>query len=277
MKYIFVHGGPGLNSNPERNILKPLIEVQGHELLFWNEPSLLRGQICDQDHAYQYWLNSLSNFIIKNSGQEQVAIIAHSFAAFAINDILPEVGTKIGKLILIAPVFDLMKLDQNLIDLAIRFHARDANIAGIVELEELKRNMPDNFNEKRFSIILKAIGHEEVLPSYWHNKKVSALYNQFFVEDQYQFDLQSFKAVRQTITHEKVRNRFSGTVKIYYGALDPVARLEQDYALLMDLYPNHRLLIGKESGHYPHIEEQELFSKHFFEEDHLALGGENRI
>src|SRR5665647_1801039 len=183
MKYIFVHGGPGLNSNPERNILKPLIEVQGHELLFWNEPSLLRGQICDQDHAYQYWLNSLSNFIIKNSGQEQVAIIAHSFAAFAINDILPEVGTKIGKLILIAPIFDLMKLDQNLIDLAIRFHARDANIAGIVELEELKRNMPDYFNEKRFSIILKAIGHEEVLPSYWHNKKASVLYNQFFVED----------------------------------------------------------------------------------------------
>lgn len=259
VKYIFIHGGPGLNSNPERHLLKL---APGHEIVFWDEPSSLRDRNYTVDSAYKNWLDSLSKFIRRHSEKSQVTLIAHSFGAYALNEVLPSIEKHISGVILLAPIFDLLNLDRNILDLAIRLKAHKADLKAMAELNESKQKIGTAFNDMRFTALLKALGDEEVLPNYWHNHSASGNYNQYFATDEaFQIDFGSFKAVRESISHNTISNKYDGKVILYYGAFDPVAKLEQDYKLVKELYPNSVIKIAQDSGHYPHIEEMASFLK----------------
>lgn len=275
MKHIFIHGGPGLNSNPERYLLVPVLNSD--KIVFWDEPSILRDKNFSPDHAYRNWLRSLTKFIENHSQDEQVTILAHSFAAFAINDILPMIEDRVAKLVLIGPVFNLMTLDKNILDLAIKVKTTREDLISIEKLELAKINMTDTFNESRFGSLLEALGDEEVLPSYWHNREASVAYNRYFADESFGLDLQSFKAVRESISHRAVSNKFEGKVFICYGAFDPVAKWNQDSLLIEALYPNYEIQIAQNSGHYPHIEEKNQFMNWLLGKQLAVDEGLNRI
>ncbi|MFW5888007.1 MAG: hypothetical protein ACOCUH_04345, partial [Bacteriovoracia bacterium] len=72
--FLFLHGGPGFNSEPERNLLRPQFEASGHDFIAWDEPSSLRGTL-QQGYPWQNLLNSAKDFIRNNSSEENVHII----------------------------------------------------------------------------------------------------------------------------------------------------------------------------------------------------------
>lgn len=247
MRYIFIHGGPGLNSNPESQLLVKDFTSRDHEILFWNEPSCQRDKNFTTVNAYSRWLESLSSYIQDHSKDEKVALIAHSFGAFAVNDLLPSLGERIAELCLVAPLSDALRLDENIMSLARKSDSK-LDVA---------------FTQERFDALMGALSDPKVLPSYWYNKGEAELYNQCF-NGQFAPDFSSFEAVRKSVPHNTIRHTFKSKVTAIYGDKDPVVKLSQDRELLMRLYPQCRTHLSQNSAHYPHIEEKNEFLSQLF-------------
>jgi pimeloyl-ACP methyl ester carboxylesterase len=259
MKYLFVHGGPGLNSNSESNFLGPEFDKADKKIDFWHEPSLIRDKTLKTDLSYDLWLNSLSKFIHKHSEEGPITVIAHSFGAFALNDLLPVVGSRISRLVLVAPVFNLRTLDQNIANLALKILSDQGKTEALAYYRNLQSFMPLEFDAQRYKILLGAFEISEVLPRYWHNQERAEGYNQFLIEDQWQVNFASFRSVRETIGKNEITNHFNGPVSIIYGRHDPVVKMEQDLTSIKKMYLNPEIIIMEHSGHYPHIEETVTF------------------
>jgi len=259
MKHIFVHGGPGLNSNPELHLLSASFIKEAAPIVFWNEPSKLRPQgssFKDQD-AFQHMLEELRKFIIAESEDGPVVILAHSFGAFAINDLLPAIGDRVERLVLLAPVLDLRNLDGNILDIAVKECSQRNLHAEASEFENYKANLDDEFTDERFEGLAKALAIEDVLGSYWRNKDMAQVYSSYLIAE-HMIDFDSFKAVRKSVKKNDSRNQFNGRVSIVYGNIDPVTKLEQDLPKLKLLYPASEVAISSCSGHYPHLEDEDF-------------------
>ena len=259
MNYIFIHGGPGLNSRPESQLFAPFIG--SNDFYYWSEPSAQRKDEFNPAEAYGLSLMSLKAFILKHSSYSPVTIVAHSFGSFLLNDLLPELGDRIRELILLCPVFDLSRLDQNIADLGLRTLSQRGDKDAWENYQALQLNMSEAFDERRFLTLVGALSMPEVLPAYWHNQERAAAYNECLKEEGWQIDFSSFKAVRETTPHDRVKNMFRGPTTVIYGRQDPVARLEQDEVAMKFYYPKAQLHILEASGHYPHIEETSEFFK----------------
>lgn len=254
MKIIYIHGGPGLNSEPEKNILTT---TGNFKFIFWNEPTV---DINSARDAYSDWLFSLEDCINSQARDGKVMIMAHSFGAFALNDVLPRVSNKVHKVILVSPIFNLLTLDLNIMDLAIRLLrvAGDRVNAQILELK--KSEMKSMTSSTRVEIIAQALSTDELLMNYWKNKDSAKLYNQYLEKRPVSFD--SFMMVRKNIQEDQLSYQFSKSASIFYGKYDPVSSLSQNKELQLHFYPNSETFLCENSGHYPHIEETDfLFSK----------------
>ena len=64
-KILFFHGGPGLNSSPENEVINPIARRSNRNIYFWNEPSLLRpwGDPFDTDNGFMSWYKPADEFI----------------------------------------------------------------------------------------------------------------------------------------------------------------------------------------------------------------------
>jgi len=254
MKLIYIHGGPGLNSEPEKNIFP---STNNFKFICWNEPIVSN---TSKSSAYANWLQSVEDCINQEARDGKVIVMGHSFGAFALNEILPRISSQIHKVILVSPIFDLLTLDLNIMNLAIKLleetGARDQAL-----FFELKKNeMKSMTNSKRVEILAQALNIDGLLLHYWKKQDSAKSYHQYLEKRPVSFD--SFMMVRKSIQEDRLRHSFSGAVSIFYGKYDPVSSLFQNQQLQDQLYPNAETFILDHSGHYPHLEESEnLFSQ----------------
>ena len=236
MQILFIHGGPGRNSNAESKILGDLMPVK---TIFWNEPSALRGAF-NQESAYLDWYNSM-----KESINDETVIIAHSFATLPVVRAALEVPDKVKKLVLITPANNLLGVDGNIFE--------EVGKA----LNNIKIQKADNskFNLDTF---LKVAEYTELENHYWTNKDAMERYWQLNNEAQWKFDPHSFIAVR-TGYNEKIPKRIETPVLAIFGENDVIVRQESEEPLLNKFSINHKVVIMKNTSHFPHIENPDEF------------------
>lgn len=239
MNFLFIHGGPGLNSNPERNLFKNSFS-EGDKIYFWDEP---------KNATYEISCEDLAKTILSFS--EELTVIAHSFGAFILNEVLPLIEHKLCKIILLSPVSSLPDLDRKLIQ----------SVADSSENLKIFLNSFDesvSFSETRYNHLLIAAGSPDLAPQYWHKKHLMSGYFQYMQGDQYQFDLGNFKSIRETCAEIKIHNETEVPTEIIYGLHDPFINYE-DKNFIGQFYRNSTIHLFTESAHYAHIEEMDKF------------------
>ena len=88
---VYVHGGPGFNSNPEKNLLGEALGIgDSQEVHYWNEPSRLRGTASDAV-TIQTCAASLESLLLdcyNRTGLGSI-VVAHSFGIQTVLAALP--------------------------------------------------------------------------------------------------------------------------------------------------------------------------------------------
>jgi pimeloyl-ACP methyl ester carboxylesterase len=262
MKYLFVHGGPGFNSIPEKNLWNEKFNQKGHEIFFWNEPSANRPSNIEfsVDNAFENQKESLLKFINEQINGDFI-IIAHSYGAFLTHSILNEISQTVIKIIYIAPVLNLKELDENFMTISALDYEKNGNIQSATLIQDLIKTLPATFNEERFASILEAFKNPNVFNYYWSNSDAQMNYNKYFAQEGHEFDLTSYKAVREDIKNEKATETYQIPVMAFFGAYDPISIMRNELKNLYTCYSNVEPQVFNSSSHYPHIEEEELFLK----------------
>lgn len=265
MKYLFVHGGPGFNSNPEKNLWSEKFNQNGHEIFFWNEPSANRPSNIEfsVDNAFENQKESLLKFI-KEQISGDFIIIAHSYGAFLTHSILNEISQKVIKIIYIAPVLNLKELDENFMTISALDYEKNGDIQSATLIKDLVKTLPESFNEERFASILEAFKNPSVFNYYWSNSDAQMDYNKYFAQEGHEFDLVSYKAVRESIKNEKISNNYEFPIVAIFGAYDPISIIKNELKNLYTCYSKVESQVYSNSSHYPHIEESERFNEFLF-------------
>jgi pimeloyl-ACP methyl ester carboxylesterase len=245
MIFLFIHGGPGLNSNPERKLLLERFSTAGNKIYFWNEPSENR-KTYQGPVSFKTACDSLQKTILDLSQEEQITVIAHSFGAFTLNHILPTVELGLKKIILLCPVTDLNLLDQHILDVG----EIDSSIC-------MKPH--ENFSDERFEALAAATVNGRILSHYWNKQELLADYYVHFANTEYQFSLAAFKTIRETCHNSIVNNPTHIETSVIYGIHDPFI-LSEEFLRLKEVYTNANVYLFEESAHYCHIEEPEKFA-----------------
>jgi len=255
-KIIFYHGGPGLNANPEHNLLAGFYSQNGLELCTWNEPSLLRPQHDPfrEENAYARYLESAERFLVQHYTGTPLIVMAHSYGAHAAGTFLKSHVEKVAAVVLTAPGFDASKVDRNIFRLIAQdYLAHDDHERG-KEMEQILAAFTGNFDENTERGWMLALENPRLFNYYWFNTEKAQAYLQHFAPPEYTVDTQSFFAVRRTSYAAPAENCDLKTL-VFYGKHDRV--LPDETGDIAARFPDHRTMTLEQSGHYPHIEEAE--------------------
>lgn len=262
---IFLHGGPGFNSNPEAHLMGPYLQQLGHETFFWNEPSVLRpGQdFFDSSSPFLGNVKSAEKFIYqtrKNHSPHlgKITVMAHSFSVHYVYEILTKFDTQIDELILFAPAFDIHTADLNIFQLA----AEGLKSQGVIEkshqLTEAISQLQDGFDDHKYNSFLLAAEYGSLFTHYWKNQELMQRYFSF-LGNEFSFDLtgmlQSRQAMPQTFT--TLTRKIEIPTKIYFGSEDPVTKPSEQLKRVGDYFQDPEIIVLENCRHFPHLEQME--------------------
>ena len=260
MKYIYFHGGPGFNANPERYTFQKWMAQKGCEVILWEEPSLKRpsgpkyisGSQCFEN--YQFTLKKFFNTVQEQHPNEKFELIGFSFGAYAATYIFRNFPHAINKIHLISPCFNFEAVDRNLLNIGLD----ELEQSGKVEFIPLLKNVDEGSLgkltpelEKAFGIILS---ETNFLNHYWRNHQAKDHFLQYYSGDEYEFDFTSFLEMRKTmdINLEKITDI---PLHIYVGKYEKVIDVGHEVSMIKTQVQDPHIHTLSESAHYPHIEE----------------------
>ncbi len=250
---LFIHGGPGLNSEPEKRLLSShLKEFKTH---FWNEPSELRGQKISTN-AYQDWLNS-----IKKMQPENSILIANSFGSLGALHLI-EQEIKLKKIVFLSPTIQLHQVFLKMIELAI-FDFQKRNDDKANEIQKLKNTISSFYDSSMQKALDLTFQDPDLFPHYWQNYKILGEWGAILGEQEFQFDFQSQKAVLNNLKDkftELPSLKSNARVTVIYGENDPVW-LDSNISLFQSMFKDIKFHKFEDCGHFPHLENKELFIK----------------
>lgn len=262
--FVHIHGGPGFNSEPERNILKPYLESQGHRVYLWNEPSVLRseGARFESANAYDNLLKSSNEFLADVCRKElnyevqcQVTIIAHSFGVHAATYLAQRNEKVIKRLILISPTLNIEKAESNILKIAHGGLIQQENYDAALKLEALLPQVKENFDSIKIQAFTIASGYQLLFLNYWVDHQLMGQYFAYLTGN-YQFDAQGFFAVRMSmpLVAKKLKSKIKVPTQVYFGTADPVVDIKSEQEYLKRYFKNLKIEILDGSKHYSHIE-----------------------
>jgi pimeloyl-ACP methyl ester carboxylesterase len=259
-QFFYIHGGPGLNSRPESQILKEVFENQDHEIFFFNEPSILRKNEILSPNPFENYLLELENKFLQflEESEEPVSIIAHSFGVYGAHYLIKKFGSEIGHLFLVAPAFDLNAVDSNLINLSISdFLNLDQEKAKT--LIALNQERAGNFDQKTLEALFVVASNPHYTDHYFVNLNTKTHYYSHMVEE-FAFDLESFLGVRNSlnanlVSHSKVQIPCT----VFIGENEKITSSQNEIARLETLFDLLDIQMISDVGHYPHLEKSTAF------------------
>lgn len=252
---LFIHGGPGLNSQP---ITKYLEEIDGYNsldanIIFYDQRGCGKSTGSTDNNNYSKQIEDLLHVIKElKSTKELSAIIGHSYGAKLVNDFLKTNPLDI-------PV--ILMSTSNTIDTP-----REKNI--LLDLEYLKEVDYDEF--QRISALSKRAPLWEVTDSladvfnsnpnrikrYWHNQQIMKKYLETVSRCDYKINSSVFVGIREELynSYNRKLNLFNEGIYHFIGA--------HDYIMEGEKYiDSNKSIVFQHSAHYPHLEEPEIFCK----------------
>lgn len=255
-KILFFHGGPGLNSNPEKQLLTQPLKNAGFEFLAWNEPSRLRpdNYPFNPENAVQNYFQSAEEFFLSQYNGEPLIIAGHSFGANAITHLHNEYPDKIKMMVYIAPVHLMSHLDKNVF----RFILADYqlyNDTKTAEMQHVFDKLTHHYNnntEKGWRLVFE---NPRLLEYYWVDKSIMHNYLQYFAPPQFQIDTEGFFSLRLLWKGILLKESNKPAIVVLGGR--DVTSSNNSELLVLNKLSNLESHIFSFSAHYPHIEETE--------------------
>jgi pimeloyl-ACP methyl ester carboxylesterase len=255
-KVLFYHGGPGLNGNPERNILLPIYQQHGIELCIWDEPSTLRPAENDNylPVTFEHYLASASDFLLQHYEGEPLTIMGHSFGTSAVAGLLSAHPEKIAKVIIASPGFFVYNADRNIFTIVKDDLAANGESDKAAAMQTVLDNFVDAFDNNTSSGWMIAAVDPRLFNYYWHNDTAKASYLPYYAPPTSSVDAQGFFAIRQT-WHEIAVNNCNIKALILHGSYDKIIDVAKEINTMPSRFTNATIVEMEASAHYPHIEE----------------------
>ncbi|HTM97395.1 MAG TPA: alpha/beta hydrolase [Pedobacter sp.] len=257
MKVLFYHGGPGLNSNPEKEILTGEFKAKGYQLICWNEPSSLRSTGLDIQYSFQHYLLNAEEFLISNYNGTPLIIIGHSFGAQICVYLSQKHPSKIKQIILVSSNLAVKNTDLNTFSfIAADLVEHDDENAKI--MDDVIQKYTGTFDENTqlgFSI---AGQNPRLFDYYWHNKPLMHQFLAHYTSPNYVLDVNAYFQIRKTWFELKAQ-KSAILVTAVYGKHEQVVsnlveqKKAREYFNRIEFHDFHH------SAHYPHVEEADLF------------------
>ncbi len=253
---LFFHGGPGLNSNPENQLLKNPYREKGIDLICWNEPSKLRGTIDETVTRQQQLLNSAEQFFLSCYNGKPISVMSHSMGSQTVFWLIKRHPDKVKAIILIAPCFDIFTTDKQIFKLIEKDFQQNADE---MRSENL-RNIIAQFEEDIYANVINGwkivLENPRLFDYYWMDKDKRDLYLSFFQDPFFKLDLEGFFAIRKTYKNILPCMTDHKTI-IFNGKKDlitPAISKEND---ILKNFTMMKIFSVQKAMHYPHIEEMD--------------------
>lgn len=264
MRFLFLHGGPGLNNFAASALLRPLFDRLGHATCFWHEPSRLRpdGDSFNPVDACRHWLASAGRALASLSAAGPASIVAHSFAFDAATELARRHPTGVSHLVLIAPTADPFTSFTNDLRLAQRDLATDmpdiANALGACITST--RTFMDGPMREGFGL---AIHDPHLFTHFWADPVQFAASMAAHTAPEAQFDFESFVAVSEDYAQNWTRIRskapLTAPTLALFGGRDPVTPLSEQEACLLAEVPHATIETFGDAGHFLHLDRPRRF------------------
>lgn len=263
MEVLYYHGGPGLNSNPEKEILTEKFESKGYHLKCWNEPSTLRetNHKINTEGSFQDYLNSAEDFLLSSYKDKPLIIVGHSFGAQACLYLSKKHPAKIKHILFVSSNLSIKDTDLN----TFSFIAADLekNSDGDAKL---LRTIIDNYTgefdgntQNGFAIVGQ---NPRLFDYYWHNKEVMPQFLVYYVAPHYVLDINGYFNVRKTWFEQNIK-KSSIPVTAIFGKYDCVVSNLKEQKKINGYYMDVEFYEFDNAAHYPHIEKIDLFMQLF--------------
>lgn len=255
MRVVFLHGGPGLNGNPERHLLVDHYQRAGAELVVWDEPSSMRpaGAPFDAVGAWQRLCDSAEAFVAQHARGEPIALLAHSFGAWPAWEIARKRPELLRRVVYVAPGMCPAHDHRNTLS-----HVRDAFAAAGDEARAARmRAVLEHWtgvfdaNAKRgWQLALEC---PSLFDRYWHDRTRMAEYLTWLV-DAHAVDAASFFSVSASCPAIPPAGRSAVPATVVWGEHESIVAREKTSAMLRERHSFVTERTLPRAAHYPHIE-----------------------
>lgn len=249
MKYIYLHGGPGLNSFAEETILSAKYAKNGLDVDFWNEPKNLKT-----NSPYQEILTNLVDFV--TAYKEPVIIIAHSWGSRTLIDTLPLLESNVHAACLLSPAIEFMSADRRICNFALSLLTED-QVASKNKIEEFLKSKNDKFDNLREEALLAAFSSNYFI----HNFVQTSSFEKYFsyLTQENSFRLEEMLKIRRSMPlTPKTPNKLSSIkASVIFGCKDPIFKKSTEEKIIRENFQNLEIIEMEGVSHYPHIESPE--------------------
>jgi pimeloyl-ACP methyl ester carboxylesterase len=255
MQVLFFHSGPGLNSNPERQLLTGVFKQEGFELMCWNEPSGLRPDpfFAQGANAFEQYLRSAEAFLLRAYDGKPLVIIGHSFGAQAACYLANRHQEKLKHIVLLSSNLSVKSTDLNTFNTV----ASDYEKCGDSRAEELRQIIStytgnfDDSTQRGFALVGE---NPRLFNMYWHNKTTMHDFLSLYTPPEYTLDVDGYFKVRKT-WFEPAPERIQVAATAIYGTYDVIVNNQDEQRLVYKYFTQPEIVEFYHSAHFPHIEE----------------------
>lgn len=258
--FLFVHGGPGLNSNADRAFLEDPIKSKGHTIEFWNEPKSF-----NTDNCYREMLDNLNQNIQQQD--KLVNLIGHSFGSKLCLDAISENGDKIESMCFLCPSIDMEKADENIFDISLPL-LEESNPEAAQRFKELMPQLTDKVDDNKLEALSLAIQSGYFGKYFVHPENFEDYFQH--LQDENAFRLDAYLKIRPTVDNSlKPVSGFKGKSIAFFGKEDQVCTYENESVVVDKVLSDTKKIVMSNVAHYPHVEKRDVFVKellYFLEE-----------
>lgn len=274
LNYFFVHGGPGLNSSPEKSLLAPQFKAAGLSLSFWDEPSRSRGthEVFEGTSTgpakcaspYRAWVLSLERALLTEASKirGKIHVISHSFSALPTLEIVRRNPDVFASLTFLAPASSLLDTYKNLLRVA----ARDFKLAAPEKsalLENLIRDTRAVMDDALKRGLELAFQDPALLPQYFADQTRFSEAMTAFQAPGAAPDFESLFSVLADFKNHETENLLDSPLpirtRVLFGELDPLCPSSTELGRFQKCFTHltHHILAG--ASHYLHLDQTENF------------------
>ncbi len=260
MRFVFLHGGPGFNSFAEQAILGPIFHSNGHEIVFWNEPSRLRpgGEPFDgTTGAFERWLASAERCVLFAAQSPPAHLITHSVTVHAAVEIVRRHPSRIATLVALAPSADPFATFTNVLRLA-HEDLRDVKPEIAATIAECLARTREFLDDPMREGLMNVLHDERLFSHYWADPVQFEASMSALARPEAQFDAESFFAVLSGFKQRGATCLSASSVHVsalvLFGAHDRITRAGEQRNAIEAALPGARIDVLEGCSHYVHLD-----------------------
>jgi pimeloyl-ACP methyl ester carboxylesterase len=261
--FLYLHGGPGMNSFSEEEILGPLFKEKDQAIHFWNEPSKQRpeGGAFRAEKAFSGLVKSAEEKLLSlvESAGEPITLICQSFGVHAGYRLALKYPELIKKIVLVAPAFHVAEAAKNMVGFSIS-DFKESQSDKSEKMAALLGLSKELFDEPMREAIIISAENPIVFTHYWKNSSAMAQYFSIWAKRSAQLDVEAyFSVMTEFATLPDEVGLVTIPTLVVFGKFDSLIDFEKEQNACKNRFAKLESIIFDESGHFPHLDESQKF------------------